>query len=159
MRKSIATGIAATSDRSLQGDLWFDLERIAHVELSSEDPNYPFENALEADGMEPWKAEMPGLQHIKLSFDPPQSMKRIHLDFPEKEVERHQEIVLFACAGSDNHRKELVRQQWTFSPNGSTSETEDYYFDLKDVKSIELQIDPGRHDQQVIATLQSIRIG
>jgi hypothetical protein len=55
--------------------------------------------------------------------------------------------------------RELVRQQWTFSPNGAMTEEETYFFDLKSVTSIELQIDPGRHNKQAYATLQTIQIG
>jgi hypothetical protein len=65
---------------------------------------------------------------------------------------------LFATA-QNSPRKELVRQQWVFSPRGATTELEDYFFDLKGVTAIELQIDPGRHDKQVFATLESIQIG
>ncbi len=55
-------------------------------------------------------------------------------------------------------RREVVRQQWTFSPGGSAIEVEDYTVDLPDVLSLELEIDPGRHDKQAIATLESIAI-
>lgn len=52
-----------------------------------------------------------------------------------------------------------MRQQWVFSPGGVTTEVEDYYFEVKGITALELQIDPGRHDKQVFATLQSIQIG
>lgn len=158
MRKSIAPVVAETPETPFEGGSWFDLEHTAHVELSSEDPEYPFENALKDTSTRQWKAATPGVQHIKLSFDKLQTVKRIYLRFLESSVERSQEIALYAWA-EDQPGRELVRQQWTFSPNGSTAETEDYYFDLTRVKSIELRIDPGRHDQHAIATLQSIRIG
>jgi hypothetical protein len=34
-----------------------------------------------------------------------------------------------------------------------------YYFDLKEVTSIELQVDPDQHDKQVFATPESVQIG
>ncbi|WP_187143365.1 hypothetical protein [Terriglobus albidus] len=158
MRKTIVPVTAEIPEIRAERRPWLDLEYIAHVELSSEDPEYPFENALKDTSLKSWKAATSGVQHIKLSFDKPQAVKRIHLQFLESSLERSQEIALYAWA-EDQPRKELVRQQWAFSPNGSTSETEDYYFDLRRVRSIELRIDPGRHDQTAIATLQSIRIG
>lgn len=105
-----------------------------------------------------WKASEPGPQVLRLSFDDAASIHRIRLQFREERVERSQEIALFASF-VDKPRKELVRQQWVFSPKGATTEVEDYFFDLKDVTSIELQIDPGRHDRQVYATLEAIQIG
>jgi hypothetical protein len=46
-----------------------------------------------------------------------------------------------------------------FSPQGAQTELEDYFFQLNDVTTLELEIDPGRHDKQVFASLQSIQIG
>jgi hypothetical protein len=78
--------------------------------------------------------------------------------FREQEVSRSQEIALFATSKT-LPRKELVRQQWVFSPQGATTEVEDYFFDLSEVTALELEIDPGRHDKHVFASLQSIQIG
>ena len=54
---------------------WLDLDSIAHVQLTSEDPAFPIENAL---GTSPernergWRATSPGPQTITLGFDGPQ---------------------------------------------------------------------------------------
>ena len=37
---------------------------------------------------------------------------------------------------------EVVRQQWNFSPHGTTEEIEDYTVDLSGVTVLELRIDP-----------------
>jgi hypothetical protein len=137
---------------------WLDIEAIASAELSSEDPRHPFEQALRADTEDGWKASTPGAQLIRLRFDHPQSIKRIHLRFCEQDVDRSQEIALFATSNG-SPRKELVRQQWVFNRSSATTEVEDYYFDLKALSVLELEIDPGRHDKQVFASLQSIQIG
>jgi hypothetical protein len=55
-------------------------------------------------------------------------------------------------------RRQIVRQQWTFSPDASTIEIEDYVVDLAAVTAIELNIDPSRQDKQALASLQSIAI-
>jgi hypothetical protein len=157
MRKSSIPGFGTTSGLSAAGS-WLDLERVAAAELSSEDPQHPFEQALRTDTMDGWRASAPGPQRIRLLFDSPQSVRRIHLQFREERVNRSQEIALFATSKTFP-RKELVRQQWVFSPRGATSEVEDYFFDLEDVLALELEIDPGRHDKQVFASLQSIQIG
>ena len=127
------------------------------AELSSEDIEHPFEHALRPNTSNGWKASAPGPQLIRLCFKEAQIVRRIRLQFREERVDRTQEIALFATA-QNYPRKELVRQQWVFSPRGATTELEDYFFDLKGVTAIELQIDPGRHDKQVFATLESIQI-
>jgi hypothetical protein len=43
-------------------------------------------------------------------------------------------------------------------PEWANIEIEDYFFELRDITVLELEIDPGRHDKQVFASLQSIQI-
>jgi hypothetical protein len=58
--------------------------------------------------------------------------------------------------------REVVRQQFSFSPRGATEETEDYTVDLSAITSLELRIDPDRaHDpahSEHFAALTSLRI-
>jgi hypothetical protein len=157
MRKAPISGFGTSSGLSAPGT-WLDLENIATAELSSEDPRHPFERALRPESEDGWEASDPGPQLIRLRFDKPQSIRRIHLQFLEDEVSRSQEIALFATSTA-HPRKELVRQQWVFSPQGSNTEVENYFFNLDGVTILELEIDPGRHDKQVFASLQSIQIG
>ena len=46
-------------------------------------------------------------------------------------------------AGSGSELKEVVRQQWSFSPQGSTEEIEDYPVNLSGITTLELRIDRG----------------
>jgi hypothetical protein len=157
MRKAPIEDFGISNGLSASGS-WLDLEELATAELSSEDPRHPFEEALKTDDATGWRALGPGPQLIRLRFDTPQAVKRVRLQFREEQVNRSQEIALFAT-GEGYKRKELIRQQWGFSPHGSTTELEDFFFELKGVTAIELEIDPGRHDKSVFASLASIRIG
>ena len=157
MRKSTVSDFGTTGGLSPSGS-WLVLEQVASAELSSEDSQYPFEQALRTHTANGWRAADPGPQLIRVRFDRPESVRRIHLEFREERVDRAQEIALFATSKTFS-RKELVRQQWVFSPRGATTEVEDYFFDLKDVTVLELEIDPGRHDKQAFASLYSIQIG
>jgi hypothetical protein len=157
MRKASISGFGTSSGLSSPGE-WLDIENAATAELSSEDPQHPFERALRIETPDGWRAKDPGPQLIRLRFDQPQAIRRIRLQFREEEVSRSQEIALFATSNTFP-RKELVRQQWVFSPQGATTEVEDYFFNLTGVTALELEIDPGRHDKQVFASLQSIQIG
>jgi hypothetical protein len=155
MRKSI---ISVSNTAASSSSQTLDLDQIASVEISSEDAQHPFENALHGGKPGGWRAADPGPQVIRLKFDKPQAIRRIHLVFREDRVQRSQEFAVFASSGT-NPRKEVVRQQWTFSPGGSATEVEDYSVDLPNVSILELEIDPGRHDKQAIASLESIAIG
>jgi hypothetical protein len=53
--------------------------------------------------------------------------------------------------------KEIVRQQWNFSPPSTTSEIEDYQFELQAVTVLELSIIPdisGGHSPASLARLR-----
>jgi hypothetical protein len=136
--------------------LWLDLGTLADVEISSEDAIHPFETALSTDGSG-WRASVPGPQVVRLVFHKPETIRHIHLEFSEANVERTQQFTLIAQFSS-MPPKEVVRQQWGFSPSGATSEIEDYIVDLQEVMALELQIDPGRHDKQCLASLDFIAL-
>jgi hypothetical protein len=155
MRKSILTQ-PAEDGSLLSAREWLDLQEIASAEISSEDAQHPFENAL-LGGKGGWRAGVSGPQVIRLNFDHPQAIRRIRLEFREASRERSQEFALSATSGT-NQKREVVRQQWSFSPGGSVVEVEEYTVDLPSVVSLELKIDPGRHDHQAIASLESILI-
>ena len=76
-----------------------------------------------------WRAAVPGKQQIKLTFDSPQHIHHVRLEFTETEVSRSQEFALFVTTTIEP-RREVLRQQWSFSRSGSTSEVEDYVVDL-----------------------------
>ena len=158
MRKSIVSpsAVAATPI----SDLWRDLERIARVEISTEDDQFPIEHALGKDVTTGWRASMTGPQIVRLLFDAPLAIRRIQLHFVDKVSERSQEFAVFA--GEVGELGEVVRQQWNFSPHGTTEEIEDYTVDLRDVTVLELRIDPDRsHDPKQsrhYASLQRLRL-
>jgi hypothetical protein len=157
MRKVV---ISKNVDAEPDSDSWLNLERIASVEISSEDPAFPIEHALDKPGTTGWRAAGPGPQRIRILFDEPQTIRRIQLHFVEKTVERAQEFWLLALA--DNELNEVARQQWNFSPNGSAEELEDYKVQLRGVTALELRIDPDRsHDpaqSRSVASLQLLRL-
>src|ERR1051326_2372458 len=141
MRKRIV-GPTANQKRSKLPGTWLDLEQIATIEVTSEDPNFPVESALIASDGAGWRSRERGEQQIRIIFDQPVSVKRLHLRFVETEVERTQEFTIKWAAVEGGPTKEIVRQQWNFSPTGSTSEVEDYEVRLDGVSALELAIKP-----------------
>jgi hypothetical protein len=155
MRKTDLSSSMAEQRSTL--DTWLDIEDLAALEISSEDRAHPFEDALRGHATEGWRAATPGPQIIRLRFDHPTSIRRIRLEFREARRERSQEFAL-STTSTAGERRQIARQQWNFSPGGSIIEVEDYSVNLADVAVVEIEIDPGRHDRQAIASLQSIAI-
>jgi hypothetical protein len=108
-------------------------------------------------GTSGWRAEVLGPQTLSLRFDEPQKVKRVLLHFREAEQERSQEFTLHATM-ADGRTQEIVRQQWSFSPRGSTEEQENYSVNLEDVTTLTLWIDPDRGRDRYRATLEALRV-
>src|SRR6266851_3748515 len=115
---------AQQGGRSDKGSL--DLEQIATVEVTSEDPSFPIECAFGSKDGPGWRASQGGEQQIRIIFDEPVSLHRIHLRFHEAESERTHEFTLRWSPAAGGPATEIVRQQWNFSPAGSTTEIEHY---------------------------------
>jgi hypothetical protein len=159
MRKSIIT--PGGQDAPTPAEEWLDLEQLARVEVTSEDLRYPIEDAFVPGRGPGWVAGGPGLQIVRLVFDKPHHIRRVWLHFAERAVGRTQEFVLRWGTADGQPTREVVRQQWVFSPNGSTHETEDYRVDLRDVTVLELAIKPdisGRDAEALRASLAEMRV-
>jgi len=112
------------------------------VEVTSEEKEYPVEAALASGEIRGWRAADSGAQTIRLIFDDPQTLKRIALVFEETETERTQEFVLRWSPDGGRLFREIVRQQWNFSPPNATREVEEYQVDLTGVIVLESVIVP-----------------
>ena len=137
---------------------WLDLEHLADVELTSEDSAHPIESALLSMSGLGWRAAQAGEQTIRLVFTSPQQIRRIWLEFIEPLTERTLKFVLRWSADGGKSFREIVRQQWHFSPHGATHETEDYRVDLSDVFILELNIIPDMSGSDARASLARLRL-
>jgi len=135
---------------------WLDLDRIARVEVTSEEADRPIEAAL-ADGPG-WRAAQPGEQTIRLLFDAPLALGRIRLLCREEEQERTQEFVLRWSSDGGRTFRDIVRQQYHFSPPGTVAELEDYRVELEGVTVLELGIVPCVGGGSGRASLTQLRL-
>ena len=156
MRKRLITPTPETV-RS-RGEGWLDVERAAMVEITSEDKDYPVESAFPSGEAKGWRAAEPGPQTIRLIFDQPQRLKQISLVFEEKETARTQEVVLRWSGNGGNSFREIVRQQWNFSPPETIREVEEYQVELASVTALELIIIPNVSGGSARASLKSLRL-
>ena len=157
MRKTVIKSLTKFAQCS---DLdYLDLETLAQVEISSENPEFPIESALIPGSDLGWKAATSGAQTIRLVFDQPQIIKHIALIFDEPNQSRTQEFVLLWRRENEDFFQELLRQQFHFSPPQTSRQVEDYAVDLKQLNALELQIIPDiSRGNDIFAVLSSLRL-
>ncbi len=156
MRKIIQPAGRAPAIPSEEGAI--DLERVATVEVTSEAPGYPIEAALVPGGGPEWRAAEPGAQTIRLRFDPPQKISRLHLRFEVTGVPRTQEFTVKWSADGGVFFRDLLRQQFNFSPTSTAVQDESYRVDLRGATDLELTLVPDISGGDTCASLKNLRL-
>src|SRR6202165_1206841 len=156
MRKHLIAPIPQSAPALNEG--WLDLDGVAVVEVTSEDKEHPVESALVSEETRGWRAAASGTQTVRLIFDEPQRLTCIALAFEETETERTQEFILRWSGDGGRSFREIVRQQWNFSPPNTSREVEEYQFDLSGVTVLELIIVPDISRGSAHASLKSLRL-
>jgi hypothetical protein len=137
---------------------WLNLEALAEIEVTSEDEAHPIESALVPSGGSGWRAIEPGQQTVRLLFDEPQRIRRMRLVFQENEQERTQQFVLRWSSDRGQSYREIVRQQYNFSPPNTTTELEDLTVELDGLTTLELNIIPNISGGMARASLNQLRL-
>ncbi len=138
---------------------WMDIEEIALVEVTSEDPEHPVELGLSREKAGEWRASGPGEQIIRLIFDNPQRIRLMSLKFVESEIQRTQQFEIAFSVEEAGNFQHLVRQQWNFAPeNGSSTEVENYHCSIEHASALELRIIPDISGGMARASLQQWKI-
>jgi hypothetical protein len=78
--------------------------------------------------------------------------------FEESATERTQEFVLRWSGDGGRTFREIIRQQWNFSPPNTIREVEDYLVELSGADVLELVIVPDISRGTARASLQSLRV-
>ena len=137
---------------------WLDLSTFpVTVEVTSEDPSHPVDRALLEEHDVGWRAAESGVQTMRLLFDKPWDVERILLCFVETASVRTQEFVLRWSKGAGG-LKEIVRQQWNFSPGAAPSEMENYVVSLRALRVLELTINPDITGANAYAGIRRLRL-
>jgi hypothetical protein len=148
-------------EKTSTSDLDFlDLEHLVQVEFTSECQEYPVESALllTEDSDSGWVAASAGEQTIRIVFDQPRTIEHIVLRFDEQQQSRTQEFVLLWMMDKEHAYREILRQQYRFSPPDTTCEIEHYQVKLKQLKALELRIIPDIDGGGACAKLKQLRL-
>ena len=156
LRKQITKPGRRTPDATT-GEI--DIAAVATVQVTSESPDHPIDHAFDlhrGPGGTRWIAGEPGEQTVTLAFDAPQTINQILLEVEEPEVARTQDLQLsLSCDGGRTYR-ELLRQEFNFSPDGTTFEREKWTVSAQEVTHLRLVIKPDKGSKPCRATLTSL---
>jgi hypothetical protein len=156
MRKRLISTPSKTDPKPT--DAWLELTQAAVIEVTSEADGYPVEGALLPAQTRGWRAATAGTQIIRLLFDEPQRILTVRLVFKEDQHARTQEFLLRWLPHGSESWKDLVRQQWNFSPPDTLEECEQYTVDLASTAALELSINPDISGQGARASLEKMQV-
>src|SRR3954462_13233973 len=136
-----------------------DIAAVATLLVTSESPDHPVDHAFDGrrgPGASRWIAGEAGEQELILTFDTPPTIRQVGLEVEEPEVARTQELHLStSCDGGQTYR-ELLRQEYNFSPPGATFEREQWAVTAEGLTHLRLVIKPDKGGKPCRATLTSL---
>jgi hypothetical protein len=138
-----------------------DIAALATVGVTSEATDYPIDNAFDSHrgpGGSRWVAGAPGPQRLLLTFDAPQTLRRLRLEVEEHEVSRTQDLQVAISRDGGHTYQTLLRQEYTFSPPGTTFEREEWAIPMEGVTHLQLVITPDKGGAPCYATLTTLAL-
>lgn len=138
-----------------------DVAALARVLVSSEAVDHPIDLAFDGQGGPGgtrWIAAETGEQTLIVAFDRPQAVRAIQLEVEEAAVARTQELqVALSSDGGTNYR-EIVRQEYNFSPPATSFERERWSADAPDVTHVRVVIRPDKGGKDCRATVTTLAL-
>lgn len=159
MRKQIVQPASVTPLTSSSQEL--NIADLATVLVTSEASDFPVENAFDdrrGPGGSRWMAAEPGEQTLTLAFDAPQTVQKVTVEIEEQETPRTQELQLFVSEDGGRTYRELLRQEYTFSPSGATFEREEWAVPALQVTHVRVRINPDKGNRPCLATLTTLAL-
>ena len=138
-----------------------DIAALATVGVTSEAADYPIDNVFDSHrgpGGSRWVAGAPGPQRLLLTFDAPQTLRRLRLEVEERDVSRTQELQVAISRDGGQTYQTLLRQEYTFSPPGTTFEREEWAIPVEGVTHLQLVITPDKGGAPCYATLTTLAL-
>jgi F5/8 type C domain len=158
LRKNILTTHQTMSSR---GAAEKDIAAVATVLVSSEDPRHPIDYAFDGQrgpGASRWIAAQSGEQALILAFDTPQTIRKILVEVEEPEISRTQEMAVSISQDGGQTYRELMRQEYNFSPPGTTLEHEEWSIKADAISHLQLRIKPDKGGKAGRATLTTLAL-
>ena len=138
-----------------------DIAAIATVLVTSESPDHPVDNLFDARngrGGTRWVAAADGEQTVIVAFDTPQVIREVSLETEELDTSRTQALVLSLSRDGGRSYREVLRQEFTFSPPDTTYERERWSVPADGVTHLRVVVQPDKGNAPRRATLTSLSI-
>ena len=143
----------------LEGEI--SIAEVATVQVTSEQTDHPIDNAFDSNrgpGGSRWIAGAPGEQSVTVVFDSPQTVRWIGIEVEELAVSRTQELSVWVSLDGGRTYQELIRQEFNFSPPGTSFERELWSVSAGAVTHLRLEIKPDKGGHVGHATLTSLTV-
>lgn len=145
--------------RGSYGEL--SIAETATVLVTSELPDHPIDYICDGQrgpGSTRWIAAESGDHSIVLAFDRAQTIHAVGVEIEEREVSRTQELTLAISQDGGQTYREMLRQEFNFSPTGSTFEHEEWRVAAEGVTNLRVWIRPDKGGQSCRASMTSLVI-
>jgi hypothetical protein len=133
----------------------------ATIAYSSEDAAHPVERMLDGrsrPGATRWMSARPDTtEHMVIEFDRPQTISRLVYEVEETMRERTQEVRVEVSEDGGRSYRQILVQEYNFSPGGATYQREEQRFNLRQVTHLRLTIVPNKSGSGT-ATLATLRL-
>ena len=137
------------------------IDTCATVHYSSEDSAHPIDCMFDGNagtGSTQWRSARPNTTEvIVLEFDEPQHIAQLVYEVEECSSERTQELRLEFSSDHGRTFRQVLVQEFTFSPNGANYECESLSLELLNVTHLRLTIVPNKSGSG-LASISSLRL-
>ena len=138
-----------------------DIAGCATIAYSSEAGDQPVEHLLDGHagpGATRWISARPDtIEQILVEFDRPQAISRLVYEVEEAERERTQEVRVEVSEDGGRTYRQILVQEYNFSPGGATYQREEQRFNLRQISHLRLTIVPNKNGSGT-ATLTTFRL-
>ncbi len=131
----------------------------ATVLVTSELPDHPIDHICDGQcgpGGTRWIAEQTGDQTVVLVFDTARNIDTVSLEIEEREVSRTQEVTLATSRDGGQTYREVLRQEFNFSPSGTTFEHEEWRVAAQGITNLRVWIRPDKGGKPCRASMTSL---
>jgi hypothetical protein len=156
MRKRL---VAETEEQQRGGEI--DCIAGATVTYTSEEPGHPIEaifSGVRGPSGTRWRSARQNVtEQIVLEFDQPHRLSRVEYEVEECQRERTQKVILEASEDGGQTYRQLLVQDYTFSPGGATFQREQVRVDVPQATHFRLTLVPNQNGSGP-ASLSSLRL-
>jgi hypothetical protein len=156
-KRQLKSGGAASA--RAEGEI--DIANCATIAYSSENPAHPVEYLLDGrggTGATRWISGRSDVaEQIVVEFDEPQTISRLVYEVEETKRERIQEVRVEVSEDEGRTYRQVLVQEYTFSPAGATYQREEQRLNFDHVSHLRLTIVPNKSGSGT-ATLTSLRL-